>query len=205
MRASGGQAVALVALSTILPAVALAATSPLPTWLAHPTSYRLAGHFHFEFRPEREAIALAYLDGIPRSPFWEELAKTPRGTLRIAAAPFYFESYYWAGHEWEARSGQRVIPGFLTGLCIPWRHGEVPGDRRFRIANAVHVADSAALARAKIDYVVWQKPYRHPSDVVPQPPSKETAHCEGVLRQRFPVVYEDGVLVVFRTPSSRAG
>ena len=36
------------------------------------------------------------------------------------------------------------------------------------------------------------------STVAAQPDFAEVAHCERVLRDRFPVVYEDQALVVFR-------
>lgn len=185
----------LIVLSTILPAAALAAASPLPAWLARPNSYRLALHNHFDFRPRH---APTYHEGIPLSPWWARLAATPRNTLRIAAAPFFFESYHWDAHRWERASGQRVIPGYLSGLCVNLRFGEVPRHPAFHFRNAVHLADAAALARAGIDHVAWQKPYRHPSDIVAQPDFAAVAHCERVLRDRFPVVYEDAALIVFR-------
>lgn len=194
-RSSRARAGGLVVLSTILPATALAATSPLPSWLARPNSYRLALHNHFDFRPR---TAATYHEGIPLSPYWTGLARTPTDTLRIAAAPFFFESYHWDAHRWERASGQRVIPGFLAGLCVELRFGEVPRHPAFRLVNAVHLADAAALARAGIDHVAWQKPYRHPSAIAAQPDFAAVAHCERALRDRFAVVYEDEALVVFR-------
>jgi hypothetical protein len=161
-------------------------------------------HFHFDFRPREPDAPPSYVEQIPLSRYWKALGdEAPRGTYRIAAAPFYFESYYWDGHRWEKLARQRVVPGFLTGLCIDSRFGEVPRSPAFRFANAVHLADADALARAGIDYIAWQKPYRHPSNLVAQPMSSDIAHCEPVLRSRFPVVYEDELLVVFRAPASR--
>jgi len=190
--------------SVIVPALALAATSPLPTWLQAPNSHRLALHFHFDFRA-RSDPAPTYHEGIPFSAFWRELAKTPPGTLTIAAAPFHFESYDWDAHRWERASGQRVIPGFLSGLCIDLRFGEVPRGPAFRLANAVHLADRTALARAGIDYVVWQKPYRHPLQPERAATGADTAHCEPVLRATFATAYEDDALIAFRVaPPARA-
>ena len=196
--------VAATAASILAPALALAATSPLPMWLQAPNSHRLALHFHFDFRARSDAKP-TYHEGIPFSAFWRQLAKAPRDTLTIAAAPFHFESYDWDAHRWELASGQRVIPGFLSGLCVDLRFGEVPRGPEFRLANAVHLADRPALARAGIDYVVWQKPHRHPSHPDRAATGADTAHCEPVLRAAFASVYEDDALIAFRVaPPARA-
>lgn len=181
----------------LLPVVAQAATSPLQQWLHVPNSHRLATHAHFDFRP-RSAPFQHEL--IPLSPFWATLAAQPRGSLLVAAAPFYFESFHWDAQRWERQSGQRVIPGFLSGLCARERFGEVPDVRAFRFANAVHLGNADALRRAGVDYVVWQKPYAVLPADAPVPDFAATAACEPLLRARWPVAWEDAALVAFRLP-----
>jgi hypothetical protein len=145
------------------------------------------------------------MEKIPLSPFWASLAALPRGSLRIAAAPFYFESYDWDAPRWERISGQSVIPGFLTGLCLQNRPGEVPQTPAFRFRNAVHLADSAALAAHHIDYVVWQKPFVQTGRGHPENIGAPTAHCEPVLRARFGAPeFEDATLIAFRLPPAAA-
>jgi hypothetical protein len=188
----------LAAATALLPSIALAVQSPLWPMLRHPNSETLHFIYHFDFRPERNPY-LPYVAGIPLSPFWQQLSNRPADSLRIAAAPFYFESFDWDAPRWERLSGQRVVPGFLTGLCIAERPGETPDSPAFRLRNAVHLADDRDLARKRIDYVVWQKPYTHVIDGEPRPIGEDTAHCEAALRARFgPPVYEDAVLVAFR-------
>ena len=137
---------AWLALVSAAPIVALAAQSPLPPMLRHPNGETLHLWYYFDFRPEQHPY-MPLLDAIPLSPFWASLASVPPGTLRIAAAPFYFESFSWDAPRWERLGHQTVVPGLLTGLCFDKRWGEVPRDPLFRFRNAVHLADDAALAQ----------------------------------------------------------
>jgi 4-amino-4-deoxy-L-arabinose transferase-like glycosyltransferase len=193
--ARGRTAFAIVAM---LPLVALAATSPLGPMLRYPNAQALDSLWYMDFRTARNPIA-PYQAAIPLSPFWATLAAEPAGSLRIAAAPFYFESYDWDAPRWEARSRQTVLPGFLTGLCVERRWGEVPEDARFRFENAVHLADAREVEAKRIDYVVWQKPYVRTSQGTSVAIGADTAQCEPALRARFgPPAYEDSSIIAFR-------
>jgi Dolichyl-phosphate-mannose-protein mannosyltransferase len=193
--AAAGAAVATAAI-----AVATAATGPLPSWSVRPTTYRLGIEFHYDFREHRNAV-LAAQRTIPLSPFWRTLADHPRNSIVVAAAPFVFESYDWDAARWERVSHQRVVPGWLTGLCVDRRPGELPVRDGLRFSNAVRLADARALAAFPVDYVAWQKPWLPREADRRVAYGDDTAHCEPVLRQRFgPPVYEDAMLVVFRAP-----
>jgi len=185
----------------LAPAAALAIDTPLTEIARHPNAQADHLVYHVDFRPERNPY-LPYMAKIPLSPFWARLAAEPRGSLRIAAAPFYFESYDWDAPRWERTSGQTVIPGFLTGLCVDARAGEVPRSPAFRFDNAVHLADPAALVAHRVDWVVWQKPFVQTGRGRPEPIGAATAHCEAALRARFGAPsYEDDALVAFRLPA----
>jgi hypothetical protein len=181
-----------------LPVIALAVQSPLGPMLRQPNAQALDSVHYMDFRPEKNPI-LPYQEAIPLSSFWASLAMAPPGSLRIAAAPFYFESYDWDAPRWEARARQVVLPAFLTGLCVDRRWGEVPQDSRFRFRNAVHLADQRSLEQRRIDYVVWQKPYVQASKGAPMAIGADTAHCEPALRAKFgPPVFEDSSIIAFR-------
>jgi hypothetical protein len=191
---------AAAAVLALTPVWALAAASPLADLARHPNAQGLHLLYHVDFRPDRNPY-LPYMDKIPLSPFWATLAREPRASLRIAAAPFYFESYDWDAPRWERVSGQTVIPGFLTGLCVESRAGEVPQTPAFRFRNAVHLADPKALAEREVDYVVWQKPFVQTGRGRPENVGADTAHCEATLRERFGTpAFEDAHLVAFRVP-----
>jgi hypothetical protein len=188
----------MFAIVAALPVVALAATSPLAPMLRYPNAQALDSLWYMDFRADRNPI-VPYQAAIPLSPFWARLAAEPPGSVRVAAAPFHFESYDWDAPRWEALSHQTVLPGYLTGLCIERRWGEVPPDPRFRFANAVHLADARELAAKRIDYVVWQKPYVQARKGKPVAIGADTAQCEPALRARFGApAYEDSSIIAFR-------
>jgi hypothetical protein len=186
------------------PCVALALQSPLAPLVRHPNAETQHFLYHFDFRPDHNPY-LPHMAGIPLSSFWSGLAARRAGSLRIAAAPFYFESYNWDAPRWEEISGQTVLPGYLSGLCVATRSGEVPIDPAFRFANAVHLADDRALAQKRVDYVVWQKPYTRVVAGRLEPVGAETAACEDALRARFGTpAFEDAALIAFRLTSADA-
>ena len=195
----GRRALALLAIA--LPIALPAVHSPLAPLLRHPNSETQHLVNYIDFRPERNPY-LPQFEAMPLSPYWAGLAAKSPGSVRIAAAPFYFESYDWDAPRWERLSSQTVIPGYLTGLCVGQRGGELPQDPRYRFANAVHLADDADLAAKRIDYVVWQKPYRLDVGGHIESIGADTASCEGILRGRFgPPSYEDSHIIVF--PAAR--
>jgi len=135
---------------------------------------------------------------IPLSPWWATLRESPRESVLIAAAPFYFFSPKWDAPRWERLGKQRVIPGFLTGLCVDRRDGELPDDSRFAMRNTVHLGDEAALRRKQVDLIAFQKPYldRHVKE--PVLIGTDTTHCQNVLRAKFgKPAYEDDKIAVF--------
>jgi hypothetical protein len=193
---------ALALLAMALPVVLLAAPSPLAPLLRHPNSQTQHLVNYIDFRPANNPYVPQF-EATPLSPFWASLAAQPAGSVRIAAAPFYFESFDWDAPRWERVSGQTVVPGYLTGLCVDYRAGELPRDPRYRFANAVHLADAAALEAKQVDYVAWQKPYVRNVAGRSDAMGADTATCEPVLRARFgPPAYEDSHIIVFATSGS---
>lgn len=181
----------------LLPVAALVATTPLAPMLRHPNAQTNHLMHYFDFRAERNPYFPRF-ELIPLSPFWASLATRPPGSVRVAAAPFYFESFNWDAPRWERISRQTVLPGYLTGLCVDRRWGEVPPGPTFRFRNAVHLADDGSLARRGINYVVWQKPYVQTDGGHRVAIGEDTAHCEAPLRARFgPPAFEDSAIIVF--------
>jgi 4-amino-4-deoxy-L-arabinose transferase-like glycosyltransferase len=187
-----------------LPALLLAATTPLWPVLQEPNANSLHAVYEFDFRPEHNPI-LRVMEGIPLSPWWGELAASPPLSLAIAVAPLPTESVGWDGPRWQRLSRQRILEGLLTPLCVNPRPVEFPGDARFRFRNAVHLADDAELAAQRVDFVVWQKPYRYTAHGLDVPVGADVAHCAEALAARFgSPAYEDAWLVVYRLPAARA-
>jgi hypothetical protein len=188
---------ALALLTLTLPVGLLAVQSPLAPLLRHPNSQTQHLVNYIDFRPDQNPY-LPQFEAMPLSPFWANLAARSPGTLRIAAAPFYFESYDWDAPRWERLSTQTVVPGYLTGLCAGSRSGEMPRDPRYRFANAVHLADDDDLDAKDIDFVAWQKPYILSVGGHSEPMGTDTASCESVLRGKFGLpAFEDSHIIVF--------
>lgn len=183
---------------SIVAALALAGSGPLREWSRHPTSYRLGLLQLYDFRGDVNAVRRAQSQ-IPMSPFWKTLADAPPDSLLVAAAPFRFESYDWDGARWERESRQRVIPGWLTGLCVDRRPGEIPERAGYAFTNAVRLADRAGLEARGVDWVVWQRPWVPAGEDRLERSGDRVAGCESALRAAFgPPAYEDAQVVAFR-------
>lgn len=180
-----------------MPLLLLAYQTPLLNMLRHPNNNLTHSVYTFDFRPDHNLILKKSVRDIPLSSYWSELAALPRDSLRIAVAPFYFESYNWDAPRWELISGQTVIPAYLSGLCLDWRLGEIPNIGRFRFRNAVFLSDRENLATHRIDLIAYQKPYmvKHEHNLIM---GKETSNCEAALRIRFGLPqYEDDKIIFF--------
>lgn len=181
--------------------VGLLVTSPVREWWERPNANALHMQYYFDFRAGRNPY-VPHLDRVPDSAFWRLLARRSPGSVRVAIAPFYFESFNWNAPEWERESGQTLIPGYLSGFCVDWRWGEVPPGPRFAFRNAVHLGSPHEIAAHRIDLVVWQRPYVRGTDVV----GEDTLSCEAALRERFgKPVYEDAALLAFAARPAPTG
>ena len=196
-----GPAVAFAGVLGVLACAGLAVTSPVREWWERPNRHALHMQYYFDFREGRNLFG-PHLDGIPDSAFWRTLSRQRPGSLRVAVAPFYFESFNWNAPEWERESGQAVIPAYLTGFCVDWRWGEVPARLPFAFRNAVHLSDAREMAARGIDLVVWQRPYVRGTDLM----GEDTQHCEARLREQFGKPwYEDDAVMVFAMRKLEAG
>lgn len=190
----------IVAALASLPVVALAASTPLAPVLAHPNANSQHLLYQFDFRPAHNPL-IEHMAPIPLSPWWTTLAARAPSSLRIAVAPFPVATSAWDAPRWQRISRQRLLSGFLTGLCSTPRPNDVPDDARFAFRNSVHLVDIAALTAHKVDYVVWQKPYRYAAPGVDVTVEADVAACGEALRQRFGVAaYEDDWLAVYAVP-----
>lgn len=183
----------------VMPALVLALQTPLVNMSRHPNNNLTHSVYSFDFRPDQNLILNWSVNKIPLSSYWSQLSALPRDSLRIAVAPFYFESYNWDAPRWEFISGQTIIPAYLTGLCVDWRLGEIPNIERFKFRNAVFLGDQENLAAHKIDLIAYQKPYmvkeeKNPQHII----GEDTSNCEVAMRIRFGLPqYEDDKIIVF--------
>jgi len=177
----------------------MACTSPLQRLLANPNSNQLHSLFRMDFRDEKNRI-IAFQNHFPISPYWNSLASFPSDSLKITVSPFYFETYKWDAVRWEQRSGQRVMPGNLTGLCVDQWWGEAPQGSGYRFRNVAYLSNPADTLARGFDLVVFQKPARVNTGKVEFVHGEGTEKCEHILRSLYgPALYEDEYVVVFPT------
>ncbi|HUH94271.1 MAG TPA: hypothetical protein VL742_14160 [Casimicrobiaceae bacterium] len=202
LAARGNRVVAngITAAVAAVPLVALGATTPLAPVLAYPNASSLHLLYEFDFRAGRNPVA-AHMAPIPLSLWWASLDERPRASLTIAVAPFPLDSAGWDAPRWQQLSRQRILSGFLTGVCATPRVNEVPDDARFRFRNAVHLADSDALRAHRVDYIAWQKPYRYVAPDIDVEVGADVAACGSALHARFGApAYEDEWLAAYAVP-----
>jgi|GEM_PF-505649 len=170
---------------------------PLKQFYLGPNSNTLHSVYQFDFRREHNFI-LHYQQNIPVSPFWETLSSLSADSLKISAAPFYFESYNWDAARWEQISNQRVMPGYLNKFCTKDRWGEVPDSEKFEFTNVGYVGDIKGMAERGFDLIAFQRPYFIMWEGKRYDVGKETENCELALRDLYPpAIYEDKYLLVF--------
>jgi hypothetical protein len=173
--------------------------SPLHALTAYPNSHMTHSWFQFDFRRDHNKHAGYMEQTLPQSSFWGSLAGRPAGSLRIAVAPFYFESYFWDAPRWERESRQRVVPAFMEGYCTRGRLGEVPRNGRFRFRNAVHLAQPGGTEPAA-DWLVFTRPIEgfSRSEWGRREIEWSAACLERVRAQLGPPAYGDAALTAFR-------
>ena len=179
--------------------------SPLHKILAKPNSNSMHSVYQFGFQEKHNLIA-EYQQYFPVSPFWHLLASLPQDSIKIAAGPFYFETDNWDAARWEQISLQRVMPGYLTGVCVEHRWGEVPMEKGYRFQNVGYLGAPENLVKRGFDLVVYQKPVTVMTNQGEVELGNDTLTCEGALRKLYQEpVYEDELLVVFPLSDSVRG
>jgi Dolichyl-phosphate-mannose-protein mannosyltransferase len=176
----------------LLTASALLSLTASPLWeqLRSPNHYTLHSHYQLDPRTGHNDTR-TYQSQIILSDFWQSLSKSPPSSLRIAAAPFQFESYNNTFQLWQTQSKQVIQPFPLQGFCLPQRAGEVT-DPRIRLDN------QASLDDPRLDFIVWQKPLSVAWLGKQQVVVEAYPSCLAKLHQRFgPTVFEDPNIVVF--------
>jgi hypothetical protein len=184
----------------LLLAGAYLSVSPLRDVLRRPNSSMTHLAFLFDFRESHNDHARFLEENLPLSDFWVELGRLPRESLRVAVAPYYFESFSWNGPRWEAVGRQRIVPAYLQGFCAPQRHGEVPRDSKFRFRNAFYLSSLGEEQAVAPDWLVFNRPYAwFEQSATGRRENRRSRTCLQQLEQVLgPPDYEDGVLVAYR-------
>jgi hypothetical protein len=186
----------------VLVLVALYLAGPLPAQY-HLAPNQFTGHmsFQLDYDPERNVYnQLLRPDRIPA--FYSELATHRPGSLTLVEAPWYIEWHWNDWHFYQAVHRQRIVAGFVSGLCIETTFGEYPpGQPGLRLRHVIHLSE-LQLGDQRADFLIFHRRPIHPElRVVPG-----LEECIEAMRDRFGRPYfEEEDLVVFDLRGPGAG
>ncbi len=166
---------------------------PLPALLPAPNQFTGHMSYQFDYQASRN-IYNRHLGPAYVPDFYHRLGATPlRYTL--IEAPWHMEWHFNRLHFFQEIHRQRVMIGFLDGLCARGRYGEFPlePDLGLRMQHFVHLASLQAEA-PRADFLVMHRSHPDGASGIP-----DLDRCIEILRARFgPAWYEDPTLRVFR-------
>ena len=166
---------------TLMVVLLLVVTGPLHSWdMPHSQFvHHLANQF--DFKPSRNAILRSH-ESLRFEPFYAEIAKLhPQRDAVIIEAPWYLESNFNPLYASQRIHGQRVLIGFVGGLCANRLYGElrreVPG---LNFRNFIWLTDLLA-GNASADYLVLRRAGIDGA----RPIDMQFEVCEKAMRGRF--------------------
>lgn len=192
----------------VLALAGLYLSGPLPEQYAQPLN-QFTGHMGYQadYDKGRNVYARHFKLGEGDTPdFYAQLSTLPPGSITLAVAPWYLEWHWNAWHLNQQVHQQKIMAGFVSGLCVDSTFGEFPPDAHgMRFTNVIHLTELAGQADPLADYLVFEKgmPFQ-PAERAR--PDLDLEQCERKVRALFgPPLMEDGTLLAWklRDPSPR--
>ena len=180
---------------TALVLLLLVFTGPVPSWDLAQSQFVHHLAYQFDYKTSRNAILRAH-ESIEAEPFYSEIAALhPKGDAVIVEAPWYLESNFNTLYLSQKVHGQRVLIGFIGGLCAGPLYGElkaeVPG---LEFRNFTYLTDLIS-GRASADYLVLRRAGIEGARKI----DMQFGKCERAVRARFGSPWrESGDALVFR-------
>jgi uncharacterized membrane protein len=143
--------------STIMLLLALLLGGPLPSWNLPGNQFVAHLAYQFDYKTARNPIRRAH-ESVEVEPFYAEIARQhPQGDAVIVEAPWYLESNFNPLYLSQAVHGQRVMIGFVGGLCAGPLYGELKrGAEGLEFRNFIYLTDLLE-GRARADYLVLRR------------------------------------------------
>jgi len=174
---------------------------PLPEQYHQPLN-QFTGHMAYQadYDKQRNQYAQHFrLSEADVPAFYRELAKLPPDSVTLLVAPWYLEWHRNAWHLYQQVHGQRILAGFISGLCAENTYGEYPlGQAGIGFSNIIHLAELAKHETIEADYLVYEKAmaFQPPARVRPE---LDLMACEQQIRDRFgPPMIDDGKMLVYK-------
>ena len=177
-----------------------ALTGPLPAQYNQPLN-QFMGHmvYQADYDRERNRYARHFRQDESDVPaFYRDLAELPPDSVTLVVAPWYLEWHWNAWHLNQQVHRQRILAGFISGLCVDKTYGEYPpGQPGIELTNIVHLTELAKQQTATADYLVYEKnmPFQPPGRARPD---IDFSTCEQQIDELFgPPVIDDGKILVY--------
>ncbi len=175
---------------------ALVLAGPVKDWPSLNNQFFTHQNYHFNFDPRSNIYRTAMDDWFKAEDFYLEIAEShAAGETVIVEAPWSMESYSNPLNRLQEIHHQRILVGFVNGLCAGPRYGELTiGQDSMKFRNFVYLRDLLNGSRTA-DYLVLH------SQLIPGSPVPDMnfAQCEQALRARFGEPWrETGTTLVFK-------
>ncbi|MFA5495614.1 MAG: glycosyltransferase family 39 protein, partial [Porticoccaceae bacterium] len=170
--------------------LALFATGPVPQLLPAPNQFTGHMSYQFDYDAERNVYNQS-LQPAQIPAFYRDLGHRP-GQYVLVEAPWSMEWHFNPLHFYQQAHRQKVLIGFLDGLCASDRYGEYPATatRQLAMRHFIHLDDLERNTSAA-DFLVFHRQLPGGS-----PPGIDI--CLAKLNQRLGApVFEDETITVF--------
>jgi len=132
----------------------------------------------FDYDPDRNPFRSALKTVIPES-FYEDIAKAnPAGDAVVVEAPWYLESHWNPLPLFQAVHGQKVMAGFIGGVCADNLYGELRKDVKGMAFANFTTLKKVITGKVKVDYLVLRSQGIPGSREIPM----DFAKCESFVR-----------------------
>lgn len=187
--------------AVVLSAVFLIGT-PGVDLLRRPNNFTLHSYHQFDYRKNHNPVRRSFMPYAAASPFWQQLATLPPGTLTIAVAGApSFESYFLLDPMYQPVHRQVLTRLQTGGACAAAQPGEAFPWQGVFLRNAVNLAVREDISRRGISLIVIEPwPADHASERLPPEYTAMLRQCTALLKSRYGApLYEDAKLVAFAT------
>jgi hypothetical protein len=166
----------------VTPAV-LFLTGPIPDWPLRNSQFLTHQNYHFHYNQDRNVYRLSMEGWFRKEPFYAEIAaQHEAGEASIVEAPWSMESYTNPINLQQDIHRQRVVIGFINGVCAGPLYGELTfGQPGMKFQNFVHLQELLDGTRTA-DYLVLRN--RHTAEGI-RKVEMDFDHCVEVVRERF--------------------
>ena len=163
--------------------MALVMTGPMPEWPLPNNQFITHQNYHFHYNPQRNLYSLAMDRWYQTEPFYQEIATNhAEGEAVIVEMPWHMESYTNPINLQQEEHGQRVLIGFINGVCAGPLYGELTtGQPGMKFRNFVHLQEILDGSRTA-DYLVLRPRGLRPATRVIE---MDFNQCEQAVRIKF--------------------